>query len=102
MKESSITASILKWIDALPHGKALKIHGSAMGGKGHPDIIACILGRLVAIEVKQPGKRPTQLQAYVLEQWRKAGAIAISATTLDDVKDAVHDLRRQHALDAST
>ena len=45
-------------------------------GEGEPDLVGSYKGYAVAIEVKQPGKHPTNLQMVRLSQWRKAGAIA--------------------------
>jgi hypothetical protein len=62
-------------------GAVLKIHGSAMQRRGEPDLLICVQGRLIAVELKQPGEVPTRLQMKRLRDWQKAGAIAGWATT---------------------
>lgn len=47
------------------------------GTAGVPDIIACMSGRFVAIEVKRPGKRPTLLQIRCLMAIDKRNGIAV-------------------------
>lgn len=55
-------------------GKWIKLHGSAMQERGLPDVIGCLAGRFLAIEVKVPGEAATPLQAFRLEQFALAGA----------------------------
>lgn len=89
MLEKDIVAEILKWMRGLPlpvYGH--KVHGGAYGS-GEPDIDACIMGRALKIEVKQPGKNPTPLQVSVMEKWEKAGAIVGCAHSLDEAKAIV-------------
>lgn len=52
---------------------------------GIPDLVCLKDGRSVFIEVKQPGKKPNDLQQYRIEKLHKAGFEAIVATSLDDV-----------------
>lgn len=48
---------------------------------GIPDIIGCVNGRFVAIELKKSAKdKPSALQQYVLKTIRKAGGYAKSAS----------------------
>ncbi len=47
------------------------------GKGGTPDIIACIAGQFVAIEVKRPGKEPTERQWTRIYDIRNAGGRAI-------------------------
>ena len=64
------------------------------GGKDHvfkgaevgtSDIIACVGGRYVTIEVKMPGNKPTPDHQAFLNSVRNSGGIAIVAYNLDDV-----------------
>lgn len=59
---------------------------------GTPDIICCCPkdGKLIGIEVKAPGKRPTELQRQTLQAIKRAGGIGIYVTSLDElIKDLV-------------
>lgn len=44
---------------------------------GVPDILACVNGYFVAIEVKAPNGKPSELQLYNLAEIKKAGGIAL-------------------------
>lgn len=53
---------------------------SGYGKAGVPDIVACINGRFVSIEVKREGKEPTKLQDTRMDEIRKAGGYAVWGT----------------------
>jgi Holliday junction resolvase len=54
----------------------IKTHGDRFSKVGTPDIIACVNGRFVAIEVKAENGKPSELQLYHLEQITNAGGIS--------------------------
>lgn len=88
MLEKNIQAGIIKYINSLPGGVAENVKGVS-GQAGRPDINACYRGRMLRIEVKSPehGNVPTPLQIKNLKTWGKAGAIAIVAYSVEDVKN---------------
>jgi Holliday junction resolvase len=93
--ETIITKQICDWLNRQPKTIAVKIHASAMQGRGIPDIIACHHGQLLAIEVKRPQLgRLTQIQKYTLQKWSQAGAKTIVATHLNDIKKLINS--KQH------
>lgn len=51
----------------------VKYHGNAYSTSGTPDILACVKGHFVAIEVKAPEGKPSELQLHKIEEIRKAG-----------------------------
>lgn len=69
-------------------GEVVKTIGTGAFKKGTPDLLACVEGRMCAIELKQPGETPTPLQWKRLREWAAAGALAGFVTTeveLDDL-----------------
>jgi len=50
--------------------------GAAYTKSGIPDILACVNGYFVAIEVKAPNGKPSELQLYNLREIEKAGGFA--------------------------
>ena len=54
--ESSITGSIIDYLNSLPGGRAEKLKGSS-SGSGKADINGCYRGRSLRIEVKTPDNR---------------------------------------------
>ena len=69
----------------------LKFHASAFTRSGVPDILACINGRYVAIEVKQENGRVTPLQDAHQRQIRAAGGVAIIAYSFEGYLKAMHN-----------
>src|SRR5205823_14530862 len=65
----------------------LKTHGHLGQRPGVPDLLACLDGRFVAIEVKAPaGRHPLSLrQQCELEAIRQAGGLAIVARDVSEV-----------------
>lgn len=89
MTEAAITRKILHTLRALPDTWAMKIHGSQYQDVGTPDILGCHQGRMFALEVKRPGKRPTVVQAATLSRWAEAGAVV---AVVHDVDEALRAL----------
>ena len=55
----------------------IKTHGDRFSRVGTPDIIACINGHFVAVEVKATTGKPSELQIYHIEQINKAGGYGV-------------------------
>ena len=89
MKESSVVIKILSYLKSLPQTVAFKHHGGLYSKAGVSDIIACIKGRAVFIEVKTPEKRnsATKLQEIFIKSIQDAGGIAFVACSVEDVKE---------------
>lgn len=76
MEYDAVVTPILKFINSLPHGKAINIHGSVFSERGTPDVIGCIDGRLVAFECKRDTTEPlSRIQERRLCEWIVAGAV---------------------------
>ena len=72
----------------------VKIHGSAFMPAGTPDILACVKGVFVGIEVKKPkGGRVSDLQKLKIKQIEQAGGIGIVA---NDVLVVQERFEREH------
>ena len=91
MRESRLVSLILAYLNGLPAGKAIKIHGSQFMEAGTPDVLAVVNGRAVLVEVKT-GTKTSPIQEYRIGQWRDAGAVVVVARSLDDVMAAVRSL----------
>lgn len=60
----------------------VKLHGGAMQRAGLPDLLVVYAGRTLWLEVKQPGGRPTPLQAATIDAIRAAGGAAYVVTSV--------------------
>lgn len=54
----------------------VKYHGNAYSTNGTPDILACVNGQFIAIEVKAQSGHPSELQLAKISDIRNAGGLA--------------------------
>ena len=55
----------------------IKTHGDRFSRVGTPDIIACVNGHFVAVEVKAANGTPSDLQLHHIQQINNAGGYAV-------------------------
>jgi len=99
--ESVLVRSIVQAIlREHPDAWVFKVHGSPYQMAGVPDLLVCIHGRLVAIEVKmpRPGEslaaaldRATPGQRHQIARIRKAGGSAGVVTSVTGVARLIED-----------
>lgn len=83
--EKQIENEIKKYLDSLG-AYYIKTLGSSVPA-GTADILACIEGRFVAIEVKKEiGGIVSELQKFKIREVRKAGGLAFVARSVNDVE----------------
>jgi len=71
-----------------------KVAGGPMQQRGVPDIICCVNGSFVALEVKRPGhSRLTDLQALTIERIREAGGVAEVVTSVAEAAAVIEEVR---------
>ena len=92
MKESYITAAIMRYLKTVPDCFAWKEHGGMYGTAGLPDIICCIGGRSVGFEVKTPDGRLSKLQEITLQRIKAAKGEAFKVTSVNEVKKILKNL----------
>ena len=86
--ESKIQSEIVKLLGK--HGYVVRVSSSTKAGV--PDVLACVKGRFIAVEVKDVGKKPAPLQIMNLALINAAGGIAIYADDVDKVKKVIYEL----------
>lgn len=74
----------------------VKFFANRMTKEGIPDILACINGYFVGIEIKAQNGKPSQLQLYHCEKIRQAGGFAfvVYPTGFERFKKFVGDLKK--------
>ena len=91
-KEQDIQSKIMDYISSIG-GLPIKFNNIGIYAKAWvSDILACIKGRFVAIEVKRPGKKPSALQEQFINAINNIGGYAFWADNLDDVKNKLKEL----------
>lgn len=88
--ESSITKSILEYLNSLPQCRAEKVQGSS-SASGRADINACYKGHTLRIEVKTPDHKNnvSPKQIHNLNKWKKAGAITMLTYSKEAVEKTI-------------
>jgi hypothetical protein len=69
----------------------MKIHGSPYQRAGFPDIVGCIEGMFVGLEIKLPGKELTPLQEHEIDAIRTKGRGC--AARASSVEEAIRVVR---------
>jgi hypothetical protein len=72
-------AAIKKYLDSVG-AFYFSPYMAGFGKSGVPDIVACINGKFVGVEVKRENKTPTVIQNRLLEEISASGGIAIWGT----------------------
>ena len=75
-------------------GYVIKVHVSAYQSQGEPDLVCCYEGRFVAFELKIPGNKPSALQLEKMEDIKRAGGIALSAYSINEIKEQLYEISR--------
>lgn len=97
MREKTVETKIKDYL--FEHGiYHFKVHGSKFMPAGIADIISCVNGRFVGIEVKRPGAKNEQSEQQKVHERNviKSGGIYILADCLDDVKNVVEPLLKEN------
>lgn len=84
-KESRLVQRIRKALDQEFGGRFFKTHGGAFQESGLSDLIGCIEGYFIALEVKRPkGKRATEIQLAFIDDIKESGGYAAVITSVDE------------------
>lgn len=87
MLENTLQRKIQKYLkENLPNSVVWKNHGNQYSVIGLPDIMCVYNGKILCIEVKLPGNKPTKLQEITLQKLSTAGAITAVAYSIEDVQ----------------
>ena len=73
---------VCKYLDSV-HCWYCKPGTHGFGKSGVPDIVGCWFGKFIGIEVKRPGKAPTERQWGILNAIADRGGIAVWGTAKD-------------------
>ena len=92
MLEKNIVAAIMRYLKTVPGCFAWKTHGGMYGTAGMPDIIICLNGRFVAMEVKTPTGKLTKIQESTLRKINDAKGYAYKVTSLQEAKEIIQNL----------
>jgi len=86
MKEQTIQKNIIKRLEA-EGGYVVKVVSATKAGV--PDILACIKGKFIGIEVKTPKTKTnvSELQKYNLDKINRCGGISMVAWSVEQIEE---------------
>ena len=72
--------------------------GSQFTKSGIPDILSCVNGHFVAIEVKAQNGKPSELQLHIINEIREAGgfAVVVYPSGFSKLKDFIYKLKADY------
>lgn len=73
MAESDLQRACLEYLKGRSDIWVLNVHGNPVQKGGVPDLLLCVRGRFVGIELKRPGETPTGRQRVTMRLIAKAG-----------------------------
>lgn len=91
--EASLVKKILKKLRD-QGGFWVKLKGSVDQQRGLPDIIGCYYGYWFSFEVKRPGEDLTPLQAFTLQQIKKAGGVSSMINSFEEANELIRERLR--------
>lgn len=89
MSETALTKRIRLRLQKEIGGFWFKVHGGRFQRAGIPDLLGCVEGNFIAIEIKVPERenKVTKLQLATMEEIRSNGGLAfVSVSPQDAVK----------------
>lgn len=93
--EGKVLSAIVRYLKSLKVAGVpifyVKLHGSHMQRAGLPDLLIVYRGKMIAVEIKRPGGKPTALQVHTLSEMALAGAYTSIATCVNDVRSAIEE-----------
>lgn len=75
-EEKQFEKKVREFLKSLPKQWHFKVFGNAFQESGIPDLVGCINGRLIGLEVKSSKGKPSELQLYKIKLINKAGGYA--------------------------
>jgi hypothetical protein len=85
LSESQLKEKVMRYIKA-KYPNAWLYKSADRWTSGIPDLILCIDGKFIAIELKVGNNKPTRIQQYVLKKIQEAGGQSGVCRSLNEVK----------------
>lgn len=88
-EEKQFENKVRAWLKGLPRQWNFKVYGNMFQESGIPDIIGCINGRLIALEIKSSRGKASDLQKYKISLINDAGGygVVVSPKNWEHVKE---------------
>ena len=97
-REASVRRAVTAYLNTLGPDVCWRSNpATPYGVTGDPDLLVCVRGLTLAIELKRPGWRPTpgwqaSPQGRRMQRWAQAGALCLIAWSKDQVVEVIAPL----------
>lgn len=81
----SLQSKVLSFLKQQPNTWAIKV--ITANERGCPDILCCVAGMFVAIEIKEGKDRLSSIQKEQMKRIREAGGRTVVMRSVEDVKE---------------
>lgn len=89
--EAAVKTAVMRKLAVLG-AYAISKHQTSLGKRGTPDVLACLEGRFLALEIKREGNVPTPEQLGEMRRWQQAGALAGWVQSVEDLDELLSHL----------
>lgn len=93
MSESKIQNKIIKYLNSIG---AYSVKTISTNRSGCPDIICCLKGKFIALEVKTEKGITSALQKHHIEEIKNCGGISGIVRSIEDVKELLKLLKDEN------
>lgn len=93
ISESAFQANCIKYANSL-NILCINIHGGGWGSKGVPDLILCINGRFVAIELKVGSNTMSPAQVVWKDRINASGGRHYCPRSLPEFKEIINEINK--------
>ena len=96
--EKKFENQVKKFLDGLEHTWYFKVHGNGVQSSGIPDIIACIRGIFVALEIKSDEGRLSEIQKVKLKEIHDSWGMTfvLSPSNFENYKFVLEKIGNSH------
>lgn len=91
--EAGLLKAVKDWLDPQTRDGVAYVRICDMFNKGISDIIICVRGQFIVVELKDNTGKPTEHQLKFIERMKKAGAIGGVCRTVKEVADYVEEAK---------
>ena len=89
MLEKEIQSKIVQWCRKQPDIWIVKYQAGVYGITGVPDLLLCVKGMFIGLEVKGPSGKPTEAQMLQRAKILKSGGICEVVRSLDEAIEVI-------------
>lgn len=92
--EGQFQDKVIKYLKTIEKCWYVKVWGGGFQKSGIPDLICCINGKFIALELKAANGKPSKLQEYNINKIKKCGGIGyiLYPHQFEDFKKEVEEI----------